>query len=663
MLNSISLKVKFIIMAAVPLLAAMAFAVTLTLENYQASENARKINVLMSWAVANSQLVHELQKERGLTAGFIGSKGSEDFKRKLAAQRQLTDEKKALKLKIVSELEQEITDDMLKQIKRQNIDRLNQLDGTRRNIDNFSIPAGQAIGFYTQTNAKLLGVIKSIAETAKVSEVKQQALAYYYFVQGKERAGIERAVMSNAFATDNINLKTYLRFNELVLLQQTYIKEFNSLADQELVDFYKQAMNDSSIQTVESMRKTAHEKNLAGGFGVVGTTWFDAATARINVLKTIEDKSSAYVLDLADAQKSAAMNALSFYVFITIAVLVFCIGSGIFIARSVHARVSTLVAGLKYATSNNALNKPVELEGHDEFTFIAKEINTLFSGFRDAVIQINECSEKLAAFSEQNTVAVSQTSTALNEQKEQTYLVATAIEEMSQTINEVSGNTVETATAVAQADQIATSSQDVVSNSIEQIQHVAENVSQVHEIVAKLNESSTEITNVVDVIKSVAEQTNLLALNAAIEAARAGEQGRGFAVVADEVRTLAQRTQESTQQIEDIINQFAQETGQAFNLISECQENAQSSVTSSNDITTAINEIKQSIDSIEQMANQIATASEEQVVVANEISQNVGEISVASDESAKASDDIAATSQEQADLAKGLQQLASEFRV
>ena len=260
-------------------------------------------------------------------------------------------------------------------------------------------------------------------------------------------------------------------------------------------------------------------------------------------------------------------------------------------------------------------------------------------------------------------MAVSQTSTALNEQKEQTYVVATAIEEMSQTISEVSSNTVETATAVAEADQVAGESQMVVANSIKQIEHVAENVTQVHKIVAKLNDSSTEITHIVDVIKSVAEQTNLLALNAAIEAARAGEQGKGFAVVADEVRTLAQRTQQSTQQIEDIINQFAQETAQAFALISKCQESAHFTVESSNEISSAINNIKQSIDAIDQMASQIATASEEQVVVANEVSQNIGEISVASDESAKAANEIAATSKEQAKLAQSLRVLANEFDV
>ena len=350
MLNSISLKVKFSVMAAIPLVVVLVFSSILIKENYYASKNAVEINHLVNWAVANSQLVHELQKERGLTAGFIGSKGSDVFKQKLIKQRRLTDKKKEQKINSIKVIEKNVSNEQLKQIKRQNVASLAKLVSMRQKIDQLSIPASEAIGYFTQTNANLLSVVHKIAETAEIAEVKQQALAYYYFIQGKERAGIERAVLSNIFAKDTMSLKNYLRTNELAQTQDSYVNEFSKLAVPELMAFYEQAIRDSSVAKVIEYRKIAAEKNIAGVFGVDAATWFDAATARINVLKNIEDKIADYVLSLAQSQESDASYALYFYIVTSFLVVASCIFCGVIIARSVRIRVFTL--GKRVKTCN-----------------------------------------------------------------------------------------------------------------------------------------------------------------------------------------------------------------------------------------------------------------------------------------------------------------------
>lgn len=663
MFQSITLKHKLIILSGLPLLLALLFSFFLITNANTAKNNATNINQLMTLAIINSELVHELQKERGLTAGFIGSNGSSEFKQKLIAQRQLTNQLKDKKLKVNSELNDLISDMGLANTKQHNVSLINQIESIRNQVNNQNISLADALGFYTKLNASLLDVISTIAEIAQSPEIKQQALAYYNFTQAKERAGIERAVLSSVFASDSFNLQSYSKYTKLVLLQNTYFKEFENLAADKIVAMYQQQMGSQAIQDVEDYRKIAESKNLSGQFNVNAVDWFASATKRINILKQIESNIADSLKTLATSQKDKASAANAFYLFTVILFSAGCILIALNVIKDINRKVSSLVATLKYSSENNALDRTLEVKGKDEFSHIFSALNQVFINFKSAIIDLASSSENLAASSGQNSIAVEQTSVALTQQKEQTYLIATAIEEMTQTIQEVSRNTVDTASAANDAEQLANSGEVAINGSIEQIKMVANDVDQVHELISTLNNSTSEITNVVDVIKAVAEQTNLLALNAAIEAARAGEQGRGFAVVADEVRTLAQRTQESTQQIENIIGNFTDATTKTFTLIEGCQSNANNSVAKAGEMSELIENIKQAVATISQMTGQIATASEEQVVVAAEISENISQISAAADESAVAAQQISQTSHSQASLAKDLKELSGSFVV
>ncbi len=648
---------------AIPLIAVIVYSGIQIVNANKAANNAEQTTHLLELAIANSQLVHELQKERGLTAGYFGSNGSDQFRRKLASQRQLTDNKLATKHSVTEGLSDVIAKLDLTGMRRENTQALNQLAKIRQQTDALSISAGEAIGYYTKTNGALLNVVSTIAEISDSPEIKQQGLAYYNFVQSKERAGIERAVLSNTFAKNSASLAAYVKFKELVLLQDTYAKEFENIASPDVLAFYQSKIKGPETNAVIEFRRIAEQQNLNGNFGVSATQWFDAATKRINILKSIEDYIASNIEQQANQQLSSAQWTNWLYILITVIVLGVCVLAGIVIVKGLTRQVGALVDTLDYCSTNNALDRKLVVNGHDEFSVISNALNDVFETFRSAISQITSNSELLATSSEQNSVTVEQTSKALYEQKEQTYLVATAMEEMTHTIHEVSNNTNQTADAAKNAETIANDSAVVVAKSVKQIEQVSHDVSEVHNVVAKLNSSSAEITNVVDVIKAVAEQTNLLALNAAIEAARAGEQGRGFAVVADEVRTLAQRTQESTLQIENIINEFAKATSEAFNIIGSCQERAKETVEQTGEITQSIGDITSAITVINDMSTQIASAVEEQVVVANDISENINKISGAADGTANAAEDIAATSVSQSEMAQDLKNLSGSFVV
>jgi len=283
-------------------------------------------------------------------------------------------------------------------------------------------------------------------------------------------------------------------------------------------------------------------------------------------------------------------------------------------------------------------------------------LRELISGIRDGVTQIASAAEELSAVTEQ-------TSAGANSQKVETDQVATAMHEMAATVQEVARNAEQASHAATGADGEARAGDRVVGEAISQIERLAEEVHRSTEAMNLLQQESQKIGSVMDVIKSVAEQTNLLALNAAIEAARAGEAGRGFAVVADEVRGLAQRTQKSTEEIEELVASLQHGTQQVANAMQGSRTLTDSSVELARKAGTSLENITSTVSSIQSMNQQIAAAAEQQSAVAEEISRSILNVRDVSEQTAAASNETAASSVELARLGGQLQMLVSQFRV
>ncbi|HHH39924.1 MAG TPA: methyl-accepting chemotaxis protein [Sedimenticola sp.] len=469
-----------------------------------------------------------------------------------------------------------------------------------------------------------------------------------HLLQPAERARLEQAIT-----------KEQQRLNASETRYREFPLEANELS---LINAYRSAL-DHYIQLI---RKQLFPLNLAGRQdearrfldGPLAEA-FGAAHQAIDELGDLQVKQAKQRYDSTQT-KYIWMRNLTLGVFpagLLIAGLL-----GWYTVRSI-ARPVEEMRSVVSALGDGDLTGRVDYHSDDEIGQMAHDLNSSIASQRKAINHIISTVSELAAAGEEMSIITNQTSNTVAEQRSQTEQVATAMTEMTATVQEVAANITRTADSSRDAYTETEAGNRIAQQTVEQIDSLASQVEESSRAIAEVEQHTIAISSVLEVIQSIAEQTNLLALNAAIEAARAGEQGRGFAVVADEVRTLAGRTQQSTEEINEMIEKLQSGTRRAVDVMGQSQEKSHAAVEYASRSGNVLQSIAESVRGISDLSTQIAAAAEEQRVVSEEINRNIVHINDISTETAAGAQETSSASRDLARMASELQTTVQRFQV
>lgn len=384
-----------------------------------------------------------------------------------------------------------------------------------------------------------------------------------------------------------------------------------------------------------------------------------ALQTSLEELISVNEKGAEQSAMTADGSFSSGRNISIIFIIIAVIVTI-CVA--VAFTRSVTRPIQTLLASTRKIADGD-LRTPVEISGADEMTELQTATATMLASLKGTIQHISDSSGQLASAAEEMSSITKESNAGIQRQSMETEQAATAVNEMTAAVEEVARNAVSASHSTQASERSAQTGQERVSQTIASLEKLSATVERTGVEVEGLASQAQHIAKVLDVIGSIADQTNLLALNAAIEAARAGEQGRGFAVVADEVRALAHRTQTSTREIEQMIQGIQKGSTLAVQSMRQSSQEAGATLLVAHEAGVAIQQITASISDINERNLLIATASEEQAQVARSVDQNLVSIRDLSTQSSTAASQTAVASNELSQLAVGLNRLVARFSV
>ncbi|MUL01129.1 chemotaxis protein [Aliivibrio fischeri] len=623
-IKKLSFKQKILLIITLPIIGMLFFSLDTLYKTVSLRSELQDITSMTDISIEGSLIVHELQKERGSTAGFVSSKGA-NFKSEMLEQRKETDSVLNTYLQSLKEKAQSIqkTNIAVYNDMQTIFTQLNQLNTIRSNVDNLTISASNAAKYYTDINRLFLSLSNMIVKTSTERTLTPHLRNYSLFLEIKESAGKERASLNNILSSSGpVPLTLYKTFVALDSTQNAYLTTFVEYATSEQVDALNKILSDSISQKVSNIRDMVNAQYVSGKFTVSGSEWYQASTNRINEFKQYEDLLVDDIEKVISRLNSEVNTAIYSSLFIILLILSITIVSSVIISKLLIGQAVQLSQVIETVSKDKDLTIRAKVLSEDELGVSTKYLNEMLAEFHSVLQKMDIGSTQLATSAEESNVVMEVTANNSQHELAQVEEISTAISELSSTSKEVTTN----ATHAEEEAQSAINNVDIgkqhLENSMSLTRSINDSVQQTASMIEELRANTVNIGEVTNVISSISDQTNLLALNAAIEAARAGEQGRGFAVVADEVRNLAAKTQQSTQHIQEIISKLQSQSEKANNNMIENVTLIQQSVVLAEDVKLSFNDIENSVQAISDINTLVATASQEQYSVTEDIAKN-----------------------------------------
>jgi methyl-accepting chemotaxis protein len=643
-LNQMSIKNKIIVNVVFPVLALLYMFFFIIQEKSAIESSLNAVSELTQLSGHISEVVHEWQKERGYTAGFLSSKGKK-FSTELPQQRtaanekmnQLSDYLKGFKASTFGE-EFELALKKALEINQQRNDM-------RQRVSNHSVSKLEAIGYYTKVNGQFLDLIGFIAGLSPNSEVTKRVSAYYNFLLGKERAGIERAVLTGAFAEGKFSPASYTKFCNLVSAQDAYMKIFKNLASKPQLSIYNDTIDTNKIDAVNALRKIAYDVNLDNSkeFGVSPEKWFSTITAKIELLKKVDEGLAKDVNQLSGVLASKAQATItSMYI---LGLIIFSLTAILFVilSKAIINPINQSTDALKSISEGDGdltqrLHQPSGKE--NETGRLARYFNNFANTIHQVIKEVQEVNVKLKeSATNGNQLSQQMKDTAAN-LKNNANNVASSIEQMSTNLSGVSGSGENISSMMesiaASVSEMAATVKEMATqctNSATQAKNANEKSTASSKVMNELKESAEKIGDVIVTISDIADKTDLLALNATIEAASAGEAGKGFAVVASEIKELSRQTQGATGEISSLVDGIrkssegaAQSSNEISKLITTLNSTVESLAAGVEEMSATAQEVDINVSTASNDVNAISTNIREVSEGATEISSNVQEV-------------------------------------